>query len=105
MKERAKRIACTLALIALVPLASGCFGSFGLVKKAYQFNQDVNEDKWAREGIFILISPVYGFCAALDAVFFNAVEFWTGDQLITDSSDATEPLEVADATGEAAPQN
>lgn len=52
-----------------------------------------------REGLLVLVSPVYGFCAALDAVFFNAVEFWSGDCLITDSAGTVQPLDVADAGG------
>jgi hypothetical protein len=86
MKMSTRRIGYTLAMVALLPLVSGCTGSFGLTRKVYGFNEQAHSDKWAKEGIFVLLCFPYGMAAVMDAVFFNAVEFWTGEKLIADAS-------------------
>jgi hypothetical protein len=55
-----RRWISALAAASLLCSASGCFGSFGLT----------------------LTVPVYVTAALLDTIFFNSVEFWTGDTLI-----------------------
>jgi hypothetical protein len=90
MIKKVRRMGLGLGLAALLPMLGGCYGSFGLVRKVYKFNTEVSQDKWAREGVFLLFNipffSVYGLSAFLDAIFFNAVEFWTGEQLIASSS-------------------
>ena len=85
-----KRIACVVAIVAALATTTGCFGSFGLVKKVYGFNEQVSPNKWGRWGVFMLLNipfvPVYSIAAGLDAIFFNSVEFWMGESLIADSS-------------------
>lgn len=84
------RVVSVLALSAILPLSAGCFGSFPLVKKVYSFNHEVSPDKWMREGVFLLLNipfvPVYSLSAAVDALFLNSVEFWTGEQLLADDT-------------------
>src|SRR4029077_6949754 len=91
MHRSAERAGSVLSALALLGLGTGCFGSFGLVRKVHQFNQNVNQGKWAQEGVCLLLTfpflPVYGLAASADAVFFNAVEFWTGEQMIVVDSD------------------
>jgi hypothetical protein len=88
--KSAKRVTSALAITALLPLMIGCFGSFGLTKKVYHFNSEFSSEKWPREGIFLLLNfpfvPIYGGAAFLDTIFFNSVEFWTGEKLIADSN-------------------
>jgi len=94
-----RRIGCALAIAAILPLTSGCFGSFGLVQKVHAFNKDFNDSKWAQEGMFLLLifpfTPVYGGSAVLDATFFNAVEFWTGNSILTSAANTAQPLGAA----------
>ena len=59
-------------------MQTGCFGSFALTKKVYEFNQNVG-DKYINEVVFLafLIVPVYEFTVFVDAFILNFVEFWT----------------------------
>jgi hypothetical protein len=92
-----------LALTGLLPLTGGCFGNFGLVRKVYDFNSTVSEDKTVREAVFLLLNfvPIYGGSALLDSIFFNTVEFFGGPKLITDS--AHPGVAPESAVAEAAP--
>lgn len=59
---------------------NGCYGPFNLTRRLYQWNGQVGT-KWEREFMFILLAwaPVYGLAVLGDAVVFNSMEFWTGD--------------------------
>lgn len=72
-----KKLVATLVLFTFV--LTGCFGSFNLTRKVYQFNKSQG-DKWVQEIVFIVlvVVPVYGLSALADGVVFNSVEFWTG---------------------------
>lgn len=88
-----------LILAAFLPAATtGCFGSFQLVRKVYQFNREVSPDKWIRELTFLVlvIIPVYGAASFLDAVIFNSVEFWTGNNPVLAENGATQTIETED---------
>jgi hypothetical protein len=68
-------------LISLVLISStGCLGQFALTRQARDFNLNVTDSKWGREGVFLVmvIIPVYGFCLFLDGLIFNSIEFWGG---------------------------
>ena len=60
--------------------SSACFGTFQATKKLYQFNKGVG-DKWVVEVVFVALSivQVYSLVVAADALVFNSVEFWTGE--------------------------
>jgi hypothetical protein len=72
-------IACCV-LLGLLPSSVGCFGSFQLTRKIYQFNREVSSDKYVRWLIFLCLAvlPVYGGGMLIDAIFANSVEFWGG---------------------------
>jgi hypothetical protein len=72
-----------LAAAALL-CSTGCLGSFGLTRKVYRFNDRVHDDKWVQEGVFVGLNlvPVYVVACLFDSVFFNSVEFWTGETLV-----------------------
>jgi hypothetical protein len=61
-------------------LASGCTGSFKLTKSLHSW-QTSFENKWVDEVAFLgcVILPVYGFATLGDAIIFNSVEFWSGE--------------------------
>ena len=67
-------------LAGIMILATGCTGPFALTKKVHNW-QTSAEDKWIAEAKFLgcVILPVYGIATLADAVVFNSVEFWTGE--------------------------
>lgn len=71
----------TTAVLAAAMLQTGCFGSFELIKGLYGFNSDVSSNKFVREVVFLglVILPVYELAFLGDALIFNTLEFWTGD--------------------------
>jgi hypothetical protein len=84
-----KRLRASIAVVLLCVLtptfASGCFGTFQLTKKVYKFNRTISYDKWIRWITFLVfcVVPVYGVSLAVDALFANSVEFWSGSNPIT----------------------
>jgi hypothetical protein len=68
----------TLALAGL--LIGGCYGPFNLTRRVYQWNGEVG-DKWEKELVFLLLTwvPVYSLSVMADAIIFNSMEFWTGN--------------------------
>lgn len=76
--HRPHRMAVVLCAGAL--MVSGCYGPFNLTRRLYQWNGQVG-GKWEREFLFILLAwaPVYGLTVLGDAVVFNSMEFWTGN--------------------------
>jgi hypothetical protein len=88
------------ALLCFLPLAGGCFGSFNLTRKVYQFNKSISPDKWLRWLMFLALNilPVYPFATFVDIFFANAWEFWAGSNPIV----ALEPQTVVGPNGEVA---
>ncbi len=83
-----RRYVVPIVLAAFIPMATvGCFGKFQLVKKVYKYNQDISPDKWMQWIAFVVMSvPVYGLTLAVDTVFANSMEFWTGENPIAAQS-------------------
>ncbi len=77
-----KKFAILFTLITII--ATGCTGTFQLTKKVYDF-QTAPKDKWVDEILFLafVIVPVYGASTIVDAVVFNSIEFWTGENPMT----------------------
>ncbi|HLF17724.1 MAG TPA: DUF3332 family protein [Candidatus Omnitrophota bacterium] len=70
-----------LIILLLVCFATtGCTGSFNLTKKVYNAHRS-QDDKWADEIMFLIcvMVPVYSIATFADAVIFNSIEFWTGE--------------------------
>lgn len=67
-----------------VQLQSGCYGSFKLVEKVYEWNGSI-EDKFVRSIVFwaLCIIPVYPFAGFVDAVILNVIEFWSGSNPVS----------------------
>ncbi len=59
---------------------SGCFGEFQLVRKVYNWNQDLSSSKFVRTLMFYVLNiiPVYGIASFIDVVILNLIEFWSG---------------------------
>ena len=68
-------------LLAGLVFANGCYGPFHLVRKVHKFNGEVSDNKWVVELAYLVMTwlPVYGLAGAADAIIFNSIEFWTGE--------------------------
>lgn len=66
---------------ALVVGASSCLGTNPTFNDLNDWNQEVTDNKWANEAIFLGLNivPVYGFAYLADIVIFNSIEFWDGE--------------------------
>jgi len=78
--KKVKVLSFCLLMTGFSVLLSGCFGSFALTKKVYNWN-DSFESKFAKEAIFLGLNiiPVYGIASFVDGILFNSIEFWSGD--------------------------
>lgn len=85
-----KRASLGLALLAALSgsLSTGCMGTQGITGKVKRFNLDVTENRWGREGLFLLLNVVwiYRICTVLDLFIFNSIEFWSGKNVINGKS-------------------
>jgi hypothetical protein len=77
----------TILLLTVCVITAGCTGSFMLTKKVYNFHRQ-QEGKWVDELVFlgVVIIPVYGLATLGDAIIFNSIEFWSGENPIKASS-------------------
>jgi hypothetical protein len=74
-----------LALVTILFVQSGCFGSFALVHKLYDWNDNMSDSKFVKSLVFwvLLIIPVYGIASFIDVVILNLIEFWSGSNPIS----------------------
>ncbi len=79
-----------VGLVALGMLVSGCYGPFHLTRRVWKFNGEVSDNKWVVELVYLVCTaiPVYGIATLADAVIFNSVEFWTGENPLAEGADA-----------------
>ncbi len=70
--------ACAACLV--ITSTAGCIGRMALSGKVREFNLSVAHNRWAREGVFVLLYlfPVYEFAALGDVLVVNSIEFHTG---------------------------
>ena len=80
-KRMGKKIVVTL-LVAMFSLstATACIGRMAVSGEVRKFNLNVVENKWAREGVFLLLYfiPVYPIAGAIDLIIVNSIEFHSG---------------------------
>jgi hypothetical protein len=78
-----KSVLFAVAASLCLSVFAGCYGPFRLTKKVYDWNGSIS-DKWGREAVFLVlyVVPVYGISLFADAVLFNSIEFWSGDNPI-----------------------
>jgi Domain of unknown function (DUF3332) len=91
MKTRSVRNVIAVTLLCLVG-TTACFGSFTTLRRVYSWNQTVDNDKWAKWGVFAaaMIVPVYPSATIFDLMFVNSVEFWSGRNPMAMGPDANE---------------
>ncbi|MGL4381939.1 MAG: DUF3332 domain-containing protein [Vibrio sp.] len=83
-----------MALVAGLGVTSltGCMGQMATTGLVNKFNLEVVDNRYAREGLFLLLSPVYGIASTADLFIFNSIEFWTGKNPISGKSPAVVDL-------------
>ncbi len=91
MKTRSIRSVIAVTFLCLVG-TTACFGSFTTLRRVYSWNQTVDNDKWAKWGVFTaaMIVPVYPSATIFDLMFVNSVEFWSGRNPMAMGPEATE---------------
>ena len=72
--------AIIIALIGSTGILSGCYGPFRLTTKLHQWNGNVSNKKFVNELVFLGLCslPAYELCCLGDALIFNSIEFWGG---------------------------
>ncbi len=79
-----RKLLFTAVAASIMITQTGCFGSFTLVKKVYEFNDGASDNKFVKTLLFYVLNivPVYGIAGFLDLIIFNLLEFWTGSNPI-----------------------
>lgn len=80
VRKRLRRGVQAGALGALL-LCSACLGPNHATANLAKWNADF-ENKWAREGVFLLTLPAYVIFSLGDNLIFNSIYWWTGDNPI-----------------------
>ena len=73
---------CFLAAsLALALTTTACLGPNNYFEGLRDWNQEVSENRWVNEAVFIGLNiiPVYGIVYMADIVIFNSIEWWNGD--------------------------
>jgi nucleoside diphosphate kinase len=78
MRKTLLSLALVGSILATGISLQGCYGSFNLTKKVYQFNGSLG-NKWVKSLVqFVFGGPVYGVTTTIDVLVLNVIEFWTG---------------------------
>lgn len=85
MKLSPSRWLGVLCAGVLMMHATGCFGSFKLTQKIWQFNKGISGNKFVQWLVFLVfvVVPVYEIGALVDALVVNSIEFWTGSNPVS----------------------
>ena len=83
------RAIARLGCLCVLLLCASCLGPGHATGRLYKFNRSF-ENKWAQEGMFIVILPGYVLFSAGDNFVFNSVQWWTGENPI-DPPDESSP--------------
>jgi len=75
-------------LLSMVVLNNSCYGPFNLTVKLHSWNSTIGS-KWANTAVFFafVIIPVYEVSAIVDALVFNSIEFWGGNNPVSMNED------------------
>ena len=78
-----------LALVCILSfclLFSGCLGPNNLIGSIENWNAEVTEQNWLAETSFIglHIVPVYPFAYLGDILILNTIDYWSGENPISD---------------------
>ena len=91
-----KKIKTAVLTLVGAFLFSSCIGSFKLFNNVLEWNQELTNNKFVNEVIFVILSPVYGICGMVDALVLNSIEFWTGDNPLAENVGKTQQIMGSD---------
>ncbi|AYV20678.1 MULTISPECIES: DUF3332 domain-containing protein [Vibrio] len=79
-----KLIKTTIAAALMSTMLTGCIGQMATTSMVmYEVNLKGVDNRYARAGLYTLMSPVYAITAAADLFVINSIEFWTGTNPLT----------------------
>lgn len=83
-----KKVVTLLVCVSMLMVNVGCFGSFKLTQKLYNWNDSLG-NKWGESALLWVLNiiPVYPLCAFVDIVIFNLIEFWAGNNPLAVNSE------------------
>lgn len=96
MNKMFKQIVVAMLVATMALMSVGCYGSFNLTKKVYNWNGSLG-NKWVVELVFLAcyVVPVYGIAGFIDAVILNSIEFWTGSNPVASNVTSEDGTTVA----------
>ncbi|MFZ4622244.1 MAG: DUF3332 family protein [Bacteroidota bacterium] len=96
MNKMFKQIVVAMLIATMALMSVGCYGSFNLTKKVYNWNGSLG-NKWVVELVFLAayVVPVYGIAGFIDAVILNSIEFWTGSNPVASNVKSDDGTTVA----------
>ena len=96
MKKTLTKVLAVALLVASVPSLIGCYGPFRLSTKLHNWNGQVSNKKFVNELVFLgfCILPAYELCLLGDALIFNSIEFWSGNNPISMKDGEVETQDV-----------
>ena len=96
MKKTLTKVLAVALLVASVPSLTGCYGPFRLSTKLHNWNGQVSNKKFVNELVFLgfCILPAYELCVFGDALIFNSIEFWSGNNPISMKDGEVETQDV-----------
>lgn len=67
--------------LACVALTASCLGPNQLFNDLHDWNEEVTDQDWVNEVIFLglTILPVYSFAYLADIVVLNTIDYWSGE--------------------------
>ncbi len=79
---------------------TGCFGTFALTRKAYEFHDGLTDSKFLKSLLFWIPGGfVYGIVGFIDVVILNLIEFWSGSNPIS-MNEGDYEMQMASIKGE-----
>lgn len=96
MNNLFKKIVVVMLIATMSLMTVGCYGSFNLTKKVYNWNGSLG-NKWVVELVFLAcyIVPVYSIAGFIDLVILNSIEFWTGNNPMASNVSSNDGTTVA----------
>jgi len=91
--QRETNMKKTLTAIAMVAAlgTTSCVGPYNAFNSVASWNSRVSDSKFLNELVYIglYIIPVYGIASLGDALIFNSIEFWGGENPISKPEEFT----------------
>lgn len=83
-----KRSALALTLGSILVTQTGCFGTFALTRKTYEYHDGISSSKFVKSLLFWIPGGlVYGVVGFIDVVILNLIEFWSGTNPLSMNED------------------